>query len=183
MSIIHTTSHALRDTASLIERFNALKAPIAKAISKANARINSVPAVNAAYNDAAKQIVPALYAKSNYVSRWEVEAACDIFYKHSPEAKTRKRLRANLSLSRTVLERFAKQINSVSIDAGYAIEKIDHELERVGNWAYPTLTAEDHSALRAFRADLSALRSDIAVIKTEINNTDRLAFAAGLTSI
>jgi hypothetical protein len=183
MSLIHTPSHALRNTASLIERFNALKAPVAKAISKCNARINSVPAVNAAFNAASKAIVPALYAKSNYVSQWEVEAACDIFYKYSPESKTRKRLRANLSLSRTVLERFTKQLNHVSIDAGYAIEQIDCELERVGNILYPTLTADDHSALRAFRADLTALRSDIAVIKAEISNVDREAFAAGLTSL
>lgn len=183
MSLIYTTSTALRDTAAVITRFKALKEPIAKAISKCNARINSVPAVNAAYDTAAKQIVPALYAKSNYVSQWEVKAACEIFYKHSPESKTRKRLRANLSLSRTVLERFIKQLNAVSSDAEYAIDQIDVELERVGNWAYPTLTAEDHSALRAFRADLSALRSDIAVIKAEIRESERLAFAAGLSSI
>lgn len=183
MSLIHTPSHALRDTAALITRFNALKAPVAKAVSKCNARINSVPAVNAAFDAAAKQIVPALYAKASYVSQWEVKAACEIFYKHSPEAKTRKRLRANLSLSRTVLERFSKQLNSVSIDAGFAIEQIDAELERVGNCLYPTLTADDHSALRAFRSDLTALRSDIAVIRADLAAADRAAFAAGLSSI
>ena len=183
MSLIHTTSHALRDTASLIERFTALKPAVAKTIRTTQSRIAAQPDLNAAYEAASKAIVPALYAGRSWVSQFEVREACDRFYKHGAESCARKKNRALLSRSKTSLERHARFLYSIIIDADYAIQKIDCELERVGNWAYPALTADDHSALRAFRADLERLKFDVTALRTEVLTAERSAFTAGLTAI
>lgn len=167
MSIIHTTSNALADLASLITRFKALKPAVAKAIIKSRARLNSRASLRAGVDAEYDRQIAALRATGRYVSPCEIEAAAHSAFQTSAAARAERRNYSNIKLSETVLERFEKQLNSVSIDASYAIDKIDNELERLGNWAYPALTEADHSALRAFRADLTALRSDIAVLKAE----------------
>ena len=167
MSIIHTTSHALADTASLITRFKALKPAVAKAITKASDRINARAGLRAAVSAEYDLRIEELRSKSTYVSSFEIDLVAKAAFNTSAAARSERRNYSNIKLSDTVLERFEKQLNSVSIDAAYAIDKIDNELERVGNWLYPALTEADHSALRAFRADLSALRSDISALKAE----------------
>lgn len=183
MSIIHTTSHALRDTASLIERFTALKPAVAKTIKTTLSRIAAQPALDAAYEAGSKAIVPALYAGRSWVSQFEVREASDRFHKYGAESVARKKGRSLLARSRTSLERHARFLYSIIIDAGHAIDKIDNELVRVGNWAFPALTADDHAALRAFRADLERLKFEVEALRAEVFTVDREAFKAGLAAL
>ena len=177
MSLIHTPDHALRDLASLIQRFNALKPAVAKAISKSRARLNSRASLRAAVNAEYDRQIAALRATGRYVSPIEIEQAGHSAFQTSAAARSERRNYSNIKLSETVLERFEKQLNSVSIDAAYAIDNIDHELERVGNFLYPTLQPADHATLRAFRSDLTALRADIAQIKADAYEARKATWA------
>lgn len=177
MSIIHTTSNALADTASLITRFNAIKAPVTKCISKLNARLNSRAGLKADCEAEYDRRCEALRATGAWIAQCEFAEAAEIAYRTGTYALARAKNRSLIKRSGTSLSRYDKALFLLSNDAQYAIDKIDHELERVGNWAYPALTAEDHNALRAFRADIVNLQSDIAALRATVRASERQTWA------